>query len=146
MQLRTGEFEEAERLARRAFVFMGSRVDHRVELGNAQLVLGRALLEQGKVDEADETFCQAERTLDSRRDRGARVGVARAGRVRDAQGRHDHRRRPVPARRRSTSGLSLLERKGNHLQIKLTSVLLLALAVASVLGKAKFGLLGFFQG
>ena len=64
VQLRTGEFEEAERLARRAFVFMGSRVDHRVELGNAQLVLGRALLEQGKVDEADETFCQAERTLE----------------------------------------------------------------------------------
>ena len=64
VQLRTGEFEEAERLARRAFVFMGSRVDHRVELGNAQLVLGRALLEQGKLDEADETFCQAERTLD----------------------------------------------------------------------------------
>lgn len=64
VQLRTGEFEEAERLARRAFVFMGSRVDHRVELGNAQLVLGRALLEQGKLDEADETFCQADRTLD----------------------------------------------------------------------------------
>jgi tetratricopeptide (TPR) repeat protein len=64
VQLRTGEFEEAERLARRAFVFIGSRVDHRVELGNAQLVLGRALLEQGKLDEADETFIQAERTLD----------------------------------------------------------------------------------
>ncbi len=64
VQLRTGEFEEAERLARRAFVFMGSRVDHRVELGNAQLVLGRALLGQGKLDEADETFGQAERTLD----------------------------------------------------------------------------------
>ena len=46
------------------FVFMGSRVDHRVELGNAQLVLGRALLEQGKLDEADETFAQAEHTLD----------------------------------------------------------------------------------
>jgi tetratricopeptide (TPR) repeat protein len=64
VQLRTGEFDEAERLARRALVFIGSRVDHRVELGNAQLVLGRSLLEQGKLDEADETFRHAERTLD----------------------------------------------------------------------------------
>jgi tetratricopeptide (TPR) repeat protein len=64
VQLRTGEFEDAERLARRALVFIGSRVDHRTELGNAQLVLGRALLEQGRVDEADETFRLAESTLE----------------------------------------------------------------------------------
>jgi tetratricopeptide (TPR) repeat protein len=64
VQLRSGEFEEAERLARRALVFIGSRVDHRVELGNAQLVLGRALLEQDRLDEAEETFRQAEHTLE----------------------------------------------------------------------------------
>ena len=64
VQLRTGEFEEAERLARRALVFIGSRIDHRVELGNAQLVLGRALLEQDKLEEADEAFDQAELTLE----------------------------------------------------------------------------------
>ena len=63
VQLRTGEFEEAERLARRALVFIGSRVDHRVELGNAQLVLGRALLEQGRLEEAEETFRLAEQSL-----------------------------------------------------------------------------------
>jgi tetratricopeptide (TPR) repeat protein len=64
VQLRTGEFEEAERLARRALVFIGSRVDHRLELGNAQLVLGRALLGQGRVAEAEEAFAQADRTLE----------------------------------------------------------------------------------
>ncbi len=64
VQLRTGEFEDAERLARRALVFIGSRVDHRVELGNAQLVLGRALLEQNKLDEADDAFGLAEHTLE----------------------------------------------------------------------------------
>jgi tetratricopeptide (TPR) repeat protein len=64
VQLRSGEAEDAERLARRALVFIGSRVDHRTELGNAQLVLGRALLEQGRLDDADETFRVAERTLE----------------------------------------------------------------------------------
>jgi tetratricopeptide (TPR) repeat protein len=64
VQLRSGEAEDAERLARRALVFIGSRVDHRTELGNAQLVLGRALLEQGRLDEADETFRVADRTLE----------------------------------------------------------------------------------
>jgi tetratricopeptide (TPR) repeat protein len=64
VQLRTGEFVEAERLARRALVFIGSRVDHRVELGNAQLVLALALLGQDKLDEADATLELAERTLD----------------------------------------------------------------------------------
>jgi tetratricopeptide (TPR) repeat protein len=64
VQLRTGEFDDAERLARRALVFIGSRVDHRTELGNAQLVLGRALMEQERLDEADEMFRTAEHTLE----------------------------------------------------------------------------------
>lgn len=64
VQLRTGEYEEAERLARRALVFIGSRIDHRLELGNAQLVLGHALLGQDRLDEADDVFAQAERTLE----------------------------------------------------------------------------------
>jgi tetratricopeptide (TPR) repeat protein len=64
VQLRSGEAEDAERLARRALVFIGSRIDHRTELGNAQLVLGRALLEQDRLDEAEETFRIAERTLE----------------------------------------------------------------------------------
>jgi tetratricopeptide (TPR) repeat protein len=64
VQLRSGEFADAERLARRALVFIGSRADHRTELGNAQIVLGRALLELGRLDDADETFAQAEQTLE----------------------------------------------------------------------------------
>ena len=64
VQLRTGEYEDAERLARRALVFVGSRVDHRTELGNAQLLLGHALLAQDRLDEAEEVFALAERTLD----------------------------------------------------------------------------------
>jgi tetratricopeptide (TPR) repeat protein len=63
VQLRTGEFEDAERLSRRALVFIGSRVDHRTELGNAQIVLGRALLGLERLDEAAGVFLEAERTL-----------------------------------------------------------------------------------
>ena len=64
VELRSGDFETAERLARRALVFLGSRTDHRTEHGNAQIVLGRAVLEQGRIEEAEEIFAQAERTLD----------------------------------------------------------------------------------
>jgi tetratricopeptide (TPR) repeat protein len=64
VQLRSGEFDDAERLARRALVFIGSRPDHRTELGNAQIVLGRALLELGQIDEAEATFLHAEQTLE----------------------------------------------------------------------------------
>lgn len=64
VQLRTGELDDAERLARRALVFIGSRPDHRIELGNAQIVLGRALVELGRLDEADEALREAERTLE----------------------------------------------------------------------------------
>jgi tetratricopeptide (TPR) repeat protein len=64
VQLRSGEFVEAERLARRALVFIGSRADHRTELGNAQIVLGRALLELGRIDEAEDTLRHAEQTLE----------------------------------------------------------------------------------
>jgi tetratricopeptide (TPR) repeat protein len=64
VELRSGDFETAERLACRALVFLGSRTDHRTEHGNAQIVLGRAVLEQGRVEEAEEIFAQAERTLD----------------------------------------------------------------------------------
>lgn len=85
VQLRTGEPEEAERLARRALVFIGSRVDHRTELGNAQLVLGRALLEQGRLDEAEQTFRLAERTLE-------RAALGERAAVWLAQGEHATRR------------------------------------------------------
>ena len=39
-------------------------VDHLDEIGNAQLVLGRSLLEQGRLDEADKLFSAAESSFD----------------------------------------------------------------------------------
>jgi tetratricopeptide (TPR) repeat protein len=63
VHLRTGELELAERQARHALELLGGRVDFLDEIGNAQLVLGRSLLEQGRLDEAEETLAQAEQTL-----------------------------------------------------------------------------------
>jgi tetratricopeptide (TPR) repeat protein len=64
VHLRTGEHELAEEQARHALQLLDGRVDFLDEIGNAQLVLGRSLLEQGRLDEADEMFRQAEASFD----------------------------------------------------------------------------------
>jgi tetratricopeptide (TPR) repeat protein len=64
VHLRTGEIKRAEEQARYALELLGDRVDEVGEIGNAQLVLGRALLEQDRLDEADEAFQAGERAYD----------------------------------------------------------------------------------
>ena len=64
VHLRTGQIEPAEAQARQALKLLGDRVDVIDEIGNAQLVLGRSLLEQGRLDEASEAFDDAERSFD----------------------------------------------------------------------------------
>jgi tetratricopeptide (TPR) repeat protein len=53
VHLRTGNVEQAEDQARQALDLLDGRVDYIDEIGSAQLVLGRALLEQDRLDEAD---------------------------------------------------------------------------------------------
>ncbi|MDX6480146.1 MAG: hypothetical protein QOG85_656 [Gaiellaceae bacterium] len=60
VHLRTGDAVQAEEHARHALRFLDGRVDYVDEVGNAQLVLGRALLEQGRLDEAEAAFADAE--------------------------------------------------------------------------------------
>jgi tetratricopeptide (TPR) repeat protein len=64
VHLRTGEIKRAEEQARYALELLGGRLDELSEIGNAQLVLGRSLLEQGRLDEADEAFQAGERAYD----------------------------------------------------------------------------------
>jgi tetratricopeptide (TPR) repeat protein/DNA-binding XRE family transcriptional regulator len=64
VHLRTGEPKLAEEQARQALELLGGRVDHLDEIGNAQLVLGRALLEQERLDEADSMFKEAEASFE----------------------------------------------------------------------------------
>jgi tetratricopeptide (TPR) repeat protein len=64
VHLRTGDVSLAEEQARYALRLLGDRVDEVSEIGNAQLVLGRALLEQDRLDEAEEAFAAGERAYD----------------------------------------------------------------------------------
>jgi tetratricopeptide (TPR) repeat protein len=64
VHLRTGEIKRAEEGARYALELLGDRVDEIGEIGNAQLVLGRALLEQDRLDEAEDAFQAGECAYD----------------------------------------------------------------------------------
>jgi tetratricopeptide (TPR) repeat protein len=64
VHLRTGNVERAEEQARYALQLLGDRVDELHEIGNAQLVLGRALLEQDRLDEAEQAFRAGETAYD----------------------------------------------------------------------------------
>src|SRR6266702_669684 len=64
VHLRTGNVTRAEEQARYAIELLGDRVDEVSEIGNAQLVLGRALLEQDRLDEAEVAFRAGERAYD----------------------------------------------------------------------------------
>jgi tetratricopeptide (TPR) repeat protein len=60
VNLRTGNAVLAEEQAREALGLLDGRVDFLDEQGNVQLVLGRALLEQGKLDESEAALDAAE--------------------------------------------------------------------------------------
>jgi tetratricopeptide (TPR) repeat protein len=63
VHLRTGNVELAEEQARHALQLLEGRDDYVDEVGSAQLVLGRALLEQDRLDEAEQVFDAAEASL-----------------------------------------------------------------------------------
>jgi tetratricopeptide (TPR) repeat protein len=60
VHLRTGDHKRAEEQALHALELIGDREDMLDEVGNARLVLGRALLEQGRLPEAEAAFAVAE--------------------------------------------------------------------------------------
>jgi tetratricopeptide (TPR) repeat protein len=60
VHLMTGQVQSAEEEARHALQLLHDREDFLVDIAPTQLVLGRALLEQGRLDEAQETLCAAE--------------------------------------------------------------------------------------
>jgi tetratricopeptide (TPR) repeat protein len=64
VHLRTGDAARAEEQARYALELLGDRVDELGEIGNAQVVLGRALMEQDRLDEAEAALAAGERAYD----------------------------------------------------------------------------------
>ncbi len=63
VHLRTGDAKRAEEQALHALELIGDREDMLDEAGNAQLVLGRSLLAQGRLDDADAALADAEQRL-----------------------------------------------------------------------------------
>jgi transcriptional regulator with XRE-family HTH domain len=63
VHLGAGDWALAEEQARHAVTLLEGRVDFMDEAGNALIVLGRALMEQGRLDEAEHAFAEAELNL-----------------------------------------------------------------------------------
>jgi Tfp pilus assembly protein PilF len=63
VHLQTGDVKRAEAQARHALEIMGEREDMLDQIGSTRLVLGRALLEQERLDEAEQAFADAEDTF-----------------------------------------------------------------------------------
>ena len=60
VHLRRHEYDEADELARKALALLEGREDSLDEVCPSQLVLGRALMERGRLDEAEECFRAAD--------------------------------------------------------------------------------------
>ena len=60
VHLNRGEYDQADELARQSLALLQGREDYLHEVGPSQLVLGRALLERGRLDEAEECFRAAD--------------------------------------------------------------------------------------
>jgi len=60
VHLRRGEYDKADELARKALDLLQGREDFLDEICPSQLVLGRALMERGRLDEAEECFRAAD--------------------------------------------------------------------------------------
>ena len=65
IHLRTGNVDQAEEQARHALRLLNGHEDYLDEIGNAQLVLGRSLLEQDRLEDAEVAFQAAESSFDA---------------------------------------------------------------------------------
>ena len=60
VHLNRGEYDQADELARKALALLQGREDYLHEVCPSQLVLGRALMERGRLEEAEECFRAAD--------------------------------------------------------------------------------------
>jgi tetratricopeptide (TPR) repeat protein len=75
VHLRTGSPELAEEQAQQALTLLEGRVDFLDEQGNAQLVLGRALLDQGRLEESADALSAADAAFEQLSSKSHRAAV-----------------------------------------------------------------------
>jgi tetratricopeptide (TPR) repeat protein len=64
VHLHLGEWDQADEHARHALRLLDGREDFLDEIGQSQVVLGRSLLERGRLDEAEECFRAADASFE----------------------------------------------------------------------------------
>ena len=103
VHLKTGELDLADEQARHALGLLEGREDLLDEIGNVQLVLGRSLLERGRIDEAEAAFASAESSFDqiSSASHKAAAWIARG----DLEARRGHDREAADLYRRAAEAL-----------------------------------------
>ena len=109
VHLRTGDHLRAEEQALHALEIIGDRDDMIDEIGNARLVLGRALLEQDRLDEAETALrCGGRCLCPAVVGLASRCGVDRARRPGDETWRRTPCVGALPPRCRDAPGFPLL--------------------------------------
>jgi tetratricopeptide (TPR) repeat protein len=73
--LRLEDYDAAEESARKALALLDGREDFLDEIGQSQLVLGRALMERGRLDEAEQCFLAADAAFEQMASVGHRAGA-----------------------------------------------------------------------
>ncbi|HWH06835.1 MAG TPA: tetratricopeptide repeat protein, partial [Gaiellaceae bacterium] len=75
VHLHLGEWEQAEAHARQAIALLEGREDFLGELGQTHLMLGRALMELGRLDEAEQSFRTADALFEQHESASHRAGA-----------------------------------------------------------------------
>jgi tetratricopeptide (TPR) repeat protein len=73
--LQLGDYEAADEHGRKALELLDGREDFLDEIGQSSLVLGRSLLERGRLDEAEECFRRADAAFEQMASVGHRAGA-----------------------------------------------------------------------
>ena len=129
VHLRRGEYDQADEVAREALVLLQGREDYLHEICPSQLVLGRALMERGRFEEAEECFRSADAAAELAGfdqppggERGSHWGTCGASR------RGPRGRASLPERRRGAPGNPLLREVAMKARLLLLLVNLALLA------------------
>ena len=75
VHLQLADYDAADESARKALALLEGRDDFPDEVGQSHLVLGRALLERGRLDEAEECFLAADAVFEQMASLGHRAGA-----------------------------------------------------------------------
>ncbi len=75
VHLHLADYDAADENARKALALLAGREDFPDEVGQSYLVLGRALLERGRLDEAEECFKAADAVFEQMASAGHRAGA-----------------------------------------------------------------------